>query len=338
MVRAARVRYGGTTNNPSLTANPRSGPTRLWRQGVCTAIYAVTKQESGTTQRLVCAKSRLAKRNLTIPRLELVAGHMAVNLVANVRAALGNYPTKVHCWLDSTVALYWIRVGAWVRRFIHNCKTTAVNRGSGPLTTIEIENQKTWWIIRAQRDAQNKDHYVKDQLQLNLQLNQQQVLECRGRLQGEYPIYLPDDHLFTSKLVLQAHLTTLHGGVGLTMAKVRERYWVPRLRRLVKKIRAKCWGCVRFRTKAFQSPPPGNLPVTRTQGNTLYQVIGVDFAGPIRYRTKSKAEKKAYLVLYGCSLTRGVYLDLLPSLETESFVCSRGRPKRATQANLFGQW
>lgn len=412
-------------------------------QGVCAAIYAVVKQEDGMTQKLVCAKSRLAKRNLTIPRLELVAGHMAVNLVANVRTALDKYPVKVYCWLDSTVALYWIlgqgayrqfvanrvhkihqhpdvqwhhvptaenpadlgsrggsvvnvelwqcgpkwladpmewpekkklessaetkveakvikdvlgaaipvqdsfdqllskhdlwkvlRIGAWVRRFIHNCKLTAVTRESGPLTTIDVENQKTWWIRRAQRDTQNKAHYVKDQLQLNLQLNQQQVLECRGRIQGEYPIYLSDDHPFTSKLVHQAHLATLHGGVGLTMAKVRERYWVPRLRRLVKKVRGKCWGCKRFHTKAFQSPPPGNLPNTRTQGNTPYQVIGVDFAGPIRYRTKPKAEKKAYLALYGCSLTRGVYLDLLPSLEMQDFITSlkkfiarRGRPK-----------
>ena len=38
---------------------------------------------------------------------------------------------------------------------------------------------------------------------------------------GEYPIYLPADHPYTAKLVFQAHLTTLHGGVSLTMAKMR---------------------------------------------------------------------------------------------------------------------
>ena len=78
-------------------------------QGVCAAIYAVVKQESGTTQGLVCAKSRLAKRNLTIPRLELVSGHMAINLVTNVRFVIDNYVVATHCWLDSTVALYWIQ-------------------------------------------------------------------------------------------------------------------------------------------------------------------------------------------------------------------------------------
>ena len=54
-------------------------------KGVCTAVYTVVKKESGTTQGLVITKSRLAKQNLTMPRLELVAGHMTVNLGVNVR-------------------------------------------------------------------------------------------------------------------------------------------------------------------------------------------------------------------------------------------------------------
>ena len=56
------------------------------------------------------SKSRIAKRNFTIPRLQLVSGHMAANLVTNVDTAIGNEKvTPVHCWLDSTVALYWIK-------------------------------------------------------------------------------------------------------------------------------------------------------------------------------------------------------------------------------------
>ena len=57
-------------------------------QGVSTTVYAVTHQLSGASQGLVTAKSRLAKKELTIPRLELVAGHMAANLVNNVKDAL----------------------------------------------------------------------------------------------------------------------------------------------------------------------------------------------------------------------------------------------------------
>jgi len=57
-------------------------------QGVCAAVYSVVDQESGVTQGLITSKSRISKQNLTIPRLELVAGHMAANLAVNVRDAL----------------------------------------------------------------------------------------------------------------------------------------------------------------------------------------------------------------------------------------------------------
>jgi hypothetical protein len=51
-------------------------------RGVAMAVYTVVSQASGVTQGLIAAKSRLAKKGLTIPRLE--AGHMASNMVDNV--------------------------------------------------------------------------------------------------------------------------------------------------------------------------------------------------------------------------------------------------------------
>ena len=67
------------------------------RQGVCAAVYAVVKQDSGVVQGLVAARSRLAKPNLTMPRLELVPGHMAVNLAVNVRDALQELKIRERC-------------------------------------------------------------------------------------------------------------------------------------------------------------------------------------------------------------------------------------------------
>ena len=46
----------------------------------CAAVYRVVKQSLGVTQGLLAAKSRLAKKGLTIPQLELVQDHMAANL------------------------------------------------------------------------------------------------------------------------------------------------------------------------------------------------------------------------------------------------------------------
>ena len=72
-------------------------------------------------QGLVTAKARLAKQGLTIPRMELVAGHMAVNLLTNVHDALTGYPVKsLNAWLFNTVALHWIRGASEHKQFVGN--------------------------------------------------------------------------------------------------------------------------------------------------------------------------------------------------------------------------
>ena len=417
-------------------------------KGVGAAVYSVVHQPSGITQRLVTAKSRLAKQGLTVPRLELISAHMAANLLVNVRNALDYLPTpEVYAWLDSTVALYWIlgngqykqfvsnrvskiqqhpeiqwrhvptsenpadlasrggsltslwwngpvwladrnrwpenlvtsptvtseaeakvvreivaitqdqpcsdefepvlekhtlqkalRVAAWVSRFINNCKQA--EKKIGPLSVKEIEEAKGCWIQRVQKVSQINPIFEQHRRELNLQLNDQGFIECRGRIEGSYPIYLPTDALFTRKLVEKIHRETLHGGVGLTMAAIRENYWIPKLRSVVKKVRKECFGCKRYQATAVNSPPPGTLPNDRVSGESAFEFIGVDFAGPIRYKRGSDREGKAYLALFSCSLIRAVHLELLPNLETSTFIpclkrfiARRGRPKRIYSDN-----
>ena len=79
-------------------------------QEFAAAVYAVVHQHSVVTQEPVAMTARFAKEGLTILRFELVAGHMAANLLTNVRDALIGFPVKsLYAWLDSSVALHWIR-------------------------------------------------------------------------------------------------------------------------------------------------------------------------------------------------------------------------------------
>ena len=50
-------------------------------KGVCAAVYAAVDQLKEKNQELLTSKRRLAKKNLTIPRLELIATHMATNIL-----------------------------------------------------------------------------------------------------------------------------------------------------------------------------------------------------------------------------------------------------------------
>ena len=138
---------------------------------------------------------------------------------------------------------------------------------------------------KTEKQWEGSDQFQEDQLRLNLQPNRKEVLECRRRIQGNYPVYLPDSVLYTLKFLQHAHGITLHGGVGLTMAKVRESHWIPRLCKLVKRGIKQCHGCKRFQITAFANPPQGNLLRDRTERNSPFQVGSVDYAGPIKYRT-----------------------------------------------------
>ena len=57
------------------------------RYGTYGAVYAVVHKPSGITQGLVAAKARLS-RNTTIPRLKLIASHMAANMLTNVKKTI----------------------------------------------------------------------------------------------------------------------------------------------------------------------------------------------------------------------------------------------------------
>ena len=237
---------------------------------------------------------------------------------------------------------FWrtIRISAWVMRFLQNCRSKKWNRVSGPLTTAETEIQVKWWIRREQQRHSVTDKFLEDQERLNLQKNDQGIYVCRGRIQGHYPVYLPPRVVLSEKMVQDAHILTLHGRVGLTMAHVRQEYWIPRLRQLAKNVVNHCYGCKKFHVTKLQNPPPGNLPVDRTEGTFPFQVVGVDYAGPITYKISKKKEGKAYILLFACSLTRAVHLELLTDQTTagfirclKHFIARRGRPTKIYSDN-----
>ena len=324
-------------------------------EGTAAAMYAVMHQESGVKQGLVAAKSRLAKKNLTIPRLELVVAHMAENLVDNVKNAIQGYPVRsVRGWSDSMVTLYWIkglgaykpfvanrvkkinareyiewkhvgtvqnpadigrrgcaadkltetwipgpdwmsdpdrwptdvctkptkeseaeskqikevftaaietkddldeilqkhefwkavRIVAWIFRFLRNCKLTKSKRSYGSLTTVETKVSVVPWM---KKDTVKRNSSKKINQSLTSRgtqkgcTNVEEGSECRR----SYPIFLPPLALLSEKMVLDALVQTLHGGVGLTMAYIRRNYWIPRLRQLTKKVIRKYFGCPR---------------------------------------------------------------------------------------------
>ena len=104
-----------------------------------------------------------------------------------------------------------LRVMSWITRFVNNCRRAGIRES---LRTQEINDRLLFFIRKAQEQHETTDEFKKDQLSLNLQRNSSGVYECRGRIQGSYPLYLPPTYQITEKIAFQAHIRTLHGGVG----------------------------------------------------------------------------------------------------------------------------
>ena len=127
----------------------------------------------------------------------------------------------------------------------------------------------------------------------------------------------------------------------MTMTAVREEYWIPRLRKLTKKVIHRCFNCKRYRAVAYPAPTAGLLPRDRTEGARPFQIGGVDYAGPIAYQKTPRSVGKCYILLYSCSLTRAVFLDLLPDMtireaikSLKRFIARRGRPEKLYSDNF----
>jgi len=57
---------------------------------------------------------------------------------------------------------------------------------------------------------------------------------------------LPSNHHFTKLVVSAEHITLHHAGPQLLIASLREKYWIPRIRKLVKKVIHQCLTCYNF--------------------------------------------------------------------------------------------
>ena len=117
------------------------------------------------------------------------------------------------------------------------------------------------------------------------------------------------------------------------MAAVRFLFWIPVLRKLTKSVMQNCYGCKRFRTTHYPNPKPVLLPRDRTEKALSFEIVGADYAGQLYYKSKGEKELKAYILLFSCSVSRAVHLELVSNLSTNEFIRSfkrlisrRGKP------------
>ncbi|XP_051992616.1 uncharacterized protein LOC127650972 [Xyrauchen texanus] len=135
-----------------------------------------------------------------------------------------------------------------------------------------------------------------------------------------HPIVLAPDHPIT-KLIIQEYLsyTLLHPGPERVFAELRRTYWVVRGRQAIRKHQYQCRECRKWRSNPI-IPKMADLPSARLRLNQPpFWSTGVDCFGPFTVKLGRKHEKR-WGIIFKCLTTRCIHLDLLHSMDTDSFL------------------
>lgn len=270
------------------------------------------------------------------PKSENVPDEEAINAEKRKTVLVNNArKTEYFDWHFKYFSSYVkiIRMMAWVFRFLKNVRKIEVNKSSD-ISCAEYEYAERAIIKLIQKEAFQGEADEKLRA-LKPTIDEFGILRARTKLSFrddadnfKYPIILPPDHPVVHLMIIRKHEELMHSGVSIIMTHLREKFWILKSRRTVRQIVKKCVRCRRFSATKTEVAP-ASLPKDRVSNSKVFEVLGVDLAGPLHLKDK----QKAWIVLFTCATYRAVHLELITSLSTSAFLQSlrrfiarRGRP------------
>lgn len=225
-----------------------------------------------------------------------------------------------------------VRVTAYVLRFVSCLRARLPGeqrpRGeppTGPLSFEECKQAELELVRRSQLSHLSLPEASRRFYALRPFQSADQIIRIQPRTLEDAVILVPPRSELARLIVLHYHSQTFHLGTASTSALLSSKYHLPRgeVRRLLQS----CRRCRRFRGLPFRGPE-GDLPSFRREFLHPFTVTGIDFFGPICVQGA-----KRYVLLFTCSSTRAVHLELVQScgaahtaLALRRFFSLRGGP------------
>ena len=161
---------------------------------------------------------------------------------------------------------------------------------------------------------------------LNPGLDAQGVLRVNGRGQRRVSestmgrqIILPRNHAVAERIVRHVHHFIGHLGREHVIAKLREDFWIPQIRVLVRSVLSRCVRCKKVLAKPM-SQQMAPLPEARLMAyEPPFSYTGMDLFGPLHVK-HGRGTTKRWCCLFTCLTTRCVHLEVVNSMDTDDFV------------------
>ncbi|XP_033120536.1 uncharacterized protein LOC117119763 [Anneissia japonica] len=237
-----------------------------------------------------------------------------------------------------------VRVFAWVRRFVNNCKR--VNPSTvGGLSVDELSTSEAILVSFSQKcefkSWQTDQRLVKLKPVLICEL-----IRVGGRLSNsdldfdaKHPIILSPKGPLTDLIVRHYHNLVGHGGLSSTLNAIHQKYWLVNGRSAVKGRLSRCVVCRKILARpAVQEM--ATLPMERVSTDKPpFSYVGIDYFGPIEVKSRRSLVKR-YGCIFTCLASRAVHLEVSATLNTDSFinayrrfVARRGQPIKVFSDN-----
>ena len=174
-------------------------------------------------------------------------------------------------------------------------------------------------------------------------IDEKGLLRAKGRLENapidfdaKHPIVVDSKSRFGQLLIAHCQTQLAHGPVDYVYNKIRQLYLVVGGKSVVKKFSQSCLVCKRKKTR----PSPPLMSVLPEHQVTPYCPpffhTFVYLFGSIKVK-KHRSQVKKWVVIFTCATVRAVYLDVVGTLETDSFLSCffcfgsiRGYPRTLT--------
>ncbi|XP_045023683.1 uncharacterized protein LOC123468090 [Daphnia magna] len=139
-----------------------------------------------------------------------------------------------------------------------------------------------------------------------------------------HPTIIAPNHPMTRLIIEDCHQKVRHSGVEHTLSILREQYYLPQGRRAIRRALRKCVKCKLLRSLP-QAPKMASLPKERLQAFLrVFTNVGLDCFGPFQVVIGRRSVKR-YGLLITCLSSRAVHLEVLDSMDADSFIMALRR-------------
>lgn len=231
------------------------------------------------------------------------------------------------------------RIVAWIIRFCMNCRDQERKCLTSYLTTSELNQAEVhiFSFVQCEQFLSDVNLIKTNQpisrgsclLPLAPFIDSNGLVRVGGRQKlghlsssQKHPIILHGNNPIVKLLITGEHKRLLHGGPNLVISSLGRKFHIIRIRTIARSIIRKCVTCRRL--SARPTPPlMGQLPLERLTPGTVFEITGVDYAGPVYIKyghVRKPVIIKSYISVFVSLSVKAVHLELVTDLSSEAFI------------------